>query len=173
MNAARLLAPSHAAQETLQDVAWLETSSSVSANIMAVYERDFSGRGRGGWRAVGEVLGVAGGTAYEIAHGQRTATHDQALRWLVFQEVIGHNNPNVQIVSAVTCPSCGKLHQVQDCHGQAGEVAIVPIPALPSPVKPKRKRPACWRPYIPARHRAALEPLIADWLAAQEKENQP
>lgn len=174
------LAPSDAAQETFQRVSWL---GGVYSDILDVYRRDFAGRGRGGWRAVGEILGVSGGTAYEMAYGRRLISHEQALRWRVWQEVIGHNNPNVQIVSTVTCPSCGKLHQVTDCHGQAGEVAIIPAGALPpgarivepSEAKPKRSRKCdeAWRPYIPARHRAALEPLIADWLTAQSKETAP
>lgn len=168
------LARPHATQETLQNVARLKPSDSTAADILAAYERDFSGRGRGGWRAIGEILGVAGGTAYEVAHGQRTLTHEQTLRWRVYQETIGRDNPNVKIIQTTTCPSCGQLHQVPDCHGQAGEVVI--IPALPAPdakPRPLRNRPPCWRPYVPARHRAALEPLIACWLAAQDEPAPP
>jgi len=48
-------------------------------------------------------------------------------------------------IPAIPCPTCGQLHQVDDCHGQDGEPVIVPagarvVQAKPASTKPRRKR---------------------------------
>lgn len=139
-------------------------------DILEFYRQNMSGRGRGGWQALAEILGTSRGAVWEIAHGKRQMTDDQELRWVLYRNI---DNPLVTVKRILTCPTCGQLHQVGDCHGQAGAVAILPPGArIVTPAPPrKRKRyrtmryPPEWD-ITPAQARQ----IISDWLTQQSEE---
>lgn len=91
------------------------------------------------WHSIADILNTNKGTAWAIAHGKRPPTQEQELRWL-FWMTFGPDR-EYHTLLAIPCPTCGQLHQVDDCHGQAGEPVIVPAGARivqPKPAQPKR-----------------------------------
>ena len=102
---------------------------------------DFHSRQKGvySWAAIGEILGTNKGTAWEIAHGKRNPTQEQIMRWM-FWETFG-SMQDYHTIPAIPCPTCGDLHQADDCHGVQGQVVIVPAGARivqPKPPSPRR-----------------------------------
>ena len=99
----------------------------VQREISTFYADFCSGKGRGGWRKVGHVIGVSGAYARQLANGERPVTVDIARDWLVNAERI------IPIAEVQVCPSCldnGKIevHNVADCGGRAvaSVVALAP-----------------------------------------------
>lgn len=90
------------------------TATTQAQDVLDCYRQNMAGRGHGGWQALAQILGTSRGAAWEIAHGKRTMTPDQELRWTLYRNI---GNPNVQVRRITTCPTCGKLHKLDDCHG--------------------------------------------------------
>ena len=109
----------------------------------------------------------AAGMICDIANGRYDHVSDTRLNDL--RRRLGL--PVVVTIPAIPCPTCGQLHQVGDCHGQSGAVAIIPAGARIVPPAPPRKRkryrtmryPPEWD-ITPAQARQ----IISDWLAQQE-----
>jgi hypothetical protein len=55
----------------------------VRAEMLAFYKQRHSKRGGGGWRALGEMIGVSGSYARELALGEKPLTPDIAAAWLM------------------------------------------------------------------------------------------
>ena len=110
----------------------------IQTSVLEFYERrkpDYS------WQDIADILNTGKGAAWEIAHGRRAPTQDQELRWM-FWLTFGPS-ADYRTIPAIPCPTCGQLHQVDDCHGVSGEPVIVPVGARvvqPKPPGPKRER---------------------------------
>lgn len=114
----------------------------IAPQILAFYRQQ---KGVYSWTGIGEILNTNKGTAWEIAHGKRKPTEDQIMRWLFWQTFATMDGYHT--VPAIPCPTCGQLHQVEDCHGQAGEPVMLPegahiVQPRPPSSKPARRR---WR----------------------------
>lgn len=140
----------------------LETISQARAILKATY------RHRGNWQAVADYYGrfskaaywrVANEPGYQPPPGLCEHVLEQGPAPVLHQipvysdanvdvyyasgtgRVRLHNAMECETIPAIPCPTCGSLHQVGDCHGQAGEVVIVPAGARIVQPKPQSNRP--------------------------------
>ncbi len=140
----------------------------TQSSILTFYQShkpDFS------WQDIADILNTNKGTAWEIAHGKRTPTQDQELRWM-FWLTFGPS-ADYRTIPAIPCPTCGQLHQVNDCHGQDGEPVIVPAGARivqSKTTQPRRHRVRLDITGLPLNAQEAreillwwLEPYRRDW----------
>lgn len=135
--------------------------SPVCEQVQGLYEAEFSGRGRGGWRAMARDVGVSASSLHAVAHKRLEPHVAMRTRWLIYLQ---RRDPRTIPVEVFTCPSCGLLHYLPDCLGGEAEIVIkhsvlsgvdggetrsanepvtVPSPRLP------RKRKRYFRPCLP------------------------
>ena len=97
----------------------------------------------------------------------------QELRWL-FWMTFGPDR-EFHTMLAIPCPTCGQLHQVDDCHGQAGEPVMLPegarIVQPRAQRKPARRR---WRldltEYAGQITAEDVRELVRAWIAGRDGE---
>ena len=112
------------------------TEQDVRAEIERLHDDLSRKRGSGGWRAVGDLLGVSGAYARQLARGDRPITPAVVEAWLVAT----HRRP--RLVETPACPDCGVVHNGGRCNGQPVTVRLVRPDGTSN-----RKR--YWRPCLP------------------------
>lgn len=95
----------------------------IPAEMRLMYQESVE-NGGGGWRAIGEKIGVSGAYARMLATGERKLTPTLAARWL--------GDVDLEVTKRVeVCPSCLKLgkreaHIAGDCGGRE-VIAVVTL----------------------------------------------
>ena len=113
----------------------------IPAEMRALYEYQKINRIAGGWRRIGDLLGVSGAYARQLAYGEKKLTPALIRMWLISTHGIQ------DMVLVATCPDCGAVHTGR-CHGR--EVKVVPVG------KPRARR-RYFRPCLPVELRGAYE----------------
>lgn len=154
------------------------TEDDIRNEMNRAYNAFFSRSGNGGWRGLGETIGVSGAYARQVALGEKPVTLSIAEAWLISN---GWKPPQKV---ATCCPTCAKngnyiIHgEGLDCNGKPVSSVACLAPGETVKPAPRRKttRRRYWRPTLPielqakarragltaADVRAAIERAIAE-----------
>lgn len=111
----------------------------VSTDMMRFYNDVASKRGRGGWRAVGAVMGISGSYARQLARGDKRMTPDLAALWLIAN---GWEPRRTEVKVCPTCASRGVYTSHGDgldCQGRPVAAAVCLAPNEVVAKAPKQK----------------------------------